>query len=155
MESKYFTPDIEDFHVGYECEIYDQSTSKLIKKVEWHTVKTHLGNSEIGKNVAINQVLKYIKQNKLRVPYLTKEQIEAEGWERLEFEREELYGYKKANYFLVFNEKVKTINIILQDPSKESEISWGLQTSPERFKFFCECKSINELRTICKLLNIK
>lgn len=140
MESKYFTPDIEDIRVGYECEIKNED-DKWISK----TIGFEYGWLEIPERY----------NTRLRTSYLTKEQIEAEGWERLEFEREELYGYKKANYFLVFNEKVKTINIILQDPSKESEISWGLQTSPERFKFFCECKCINTFRIICKLLNIK
>ena len=98
---------------------------------------------------------KHIEQKHIRTPYLTKEQIEAEGWKTLEFKREGLYSYEKANYFLVFNEKIRTINIILRDLAIVSEISWSLQTSPEHFKFFCECKCINTFRTICKLLNIK
>ncbi len=145
MDNKYFTPDIEDIHIGYECEIYDQSTSKLIKKVEWHIVKTHLGNSEIGKNVAINQVLKYIKQNKLRVPYLTKEQIEAEGWVEMsppiisisrEFRN---IPFIKDGYRLDYNLNSNQLAITVND----------------QFLFYGECPSINELRIICKLLNIK
>jgi hypothetical protein len=146
MENKYFTPEIEDIRVGYECEIECNSKWKPI-------IITAIDSEE--NSIGTDSGSYWLTAQNIKTPYLTKEQIETEGWERLEFEREELYGYKKDNYFLVFNEKVRTINIILRDPSKESEISWSLQTSPERFKFFCECKCINTFRTICKLLNIK
>lgn len=78
--NKYYTPRIEDITIGYECEIYEQSTNKLIKSVNWHIVSVVLGNSEYGETVAINKITNYLKQNKIRVPYLTKENIESEGW---------------------------------------------------------------------------
>ena len=98
-----------------------------------------------------------LEKKRIRTPYLTKEQIEAEGWIHTggKLLKEANQMFEKGNYFLVFNEKVKTINIILRDPSKECEISWSVQMSPEHFNFFCECKCINTFRTICKLLNIK
>jgi hypothetical protein len=154
MESKYFTPDIEDIRIGYE---YEQYHPKYHKNNDGETEDRNEWIKKVfGEPLMYGDTLsKHIEQENIRTPYLTNEQIEAEGWERLDFKREERYIYEKGNYFLVFNEKVKTINIILRDPSKESEISWSLQTSPERFKFFCECKCINTFRTICKLLNIK
>ena len=33
MENKYYTPKVEEFHVGFEIEVYNQSTSSWYKKV--------------------------------------------------------------------------------------------------------------------------
>jgi hypothetical protein len=46
--------------------------------------------------------------------------------------------------------KEPLLDFILRDPSIEERVG-----NPERFRFFCECKDINTLRKIEKLLNIK
>lgn len=128
---QYYTPEIEDIRVGYECEFTPSSESKDGGKnwiIHWKSVVVDSKNIQylFGAN-AFNQV---------RVPYLTKEQIEAEGWER----------YKKniggLEYSIVFYKN--TIEIYEMD-----------ETGYRVCKYNGNCPSINEFRTICKLLNIK
>ena len=66
----YFVPDIEDIRVGYECEIKPTGSEEL----DW---MPYVINGDTA--------FKYYKTKgkgatSIRVPYLTKEQIEAEGW---------------------------------------------------------------------------
>lgn len=123
MENKYFTPDIEDIHAGYECEllIYDKWEPNIVKPY-----------------TALESVVRCIKDQIIRVPYLTKEQIEAEGWEE-----------HSSNFF-------KKDLIMLQIDLEEYNIlirkgSWF----PEETLFKGNCKDINTFRKIIKLLNIK
>ncbi|TXG79215.1 MAG: hypothetical protein E6R13_10255 [Spirochaetes bacterium] len=65
MTEKYYTPDITEFHVGFEYEELEQG--------EWR--KTTSDGSDIyhiGKY--------YIKENKIRVKYLDQSDIESLGW---------------------------------------------------------------------------
>ncbi len=155
MENKYFTPDIEDLHIEYECEIYGQCTSKLIKKVEWHPVKVN-DSPEMSKYVGILQCKKLIKTHHIRVPYLTKEQIEAEGWTSFITEYKGETNLENMNY-IFFNEKVNymlgwyfntnQIALLVRDPSLVKDY----YTEPT---FRGECKDINTFRKIIKLLGI-
>lgn len=136
---KYFVPDISDIRVGYECEFYDSDDN------DW--TKVIIDNQSKLANFTGLEI-------PLRTPYLTKEQIEAEGWEYVESTRTwppNRHAFKKGNYFLIFrfDIEVPLLDCILQDPSKEERVS-----NPERFRFFCDCKDINTFRMICKLLNI-
>jgi len=148
MENKYFTPDIEDIRVGYECEIYEQKSRKLIKDVGWHTVKVTLGNSEYGESVAINRILNYIKQNKLRTRYLNKEQIEAEGWIELISTTPITQEVESAPTWTFLSKEDCTM--IFKVDCQHIQITKGSKTI-----FSGECKCINTLRYIEKLLNIK
>ena len=73
MENKYFTPDVKDFHIGYECEINTSNGWKSGKFPEILELNSEL--DEFDKNSFMKAAHAI-----LRVPYLTKEQIEAEGW---------------------------------------------------------------------------
>ena len=130
--NKYFTPDIEDLHIEYECEIYGQCTSKLIKKVEWHPVKVN-DSPEMSKYVGILQCKKLIKTHHIRVPYLTKEQIEAEGWKYVNMDM--CWIKNGIELYLEKNNKIE----ILKQPN---------------FLYQGECKDINTFKKIIKLLNI-
>ena len=140
MENKYFTPNIEDIRVGYECERDFSDTTEI---EEW-------------RNTVIEQDhFKSFYIEDIRTPYLTKEQIEAEGWVVMNtggIEPGQIngrYGFSKGNYFMIWYPETQLIDIILRDPSKEERV-WN----PERFRFFCECKDINTLRLISKLLGL-
>lgn len=74
-ENKYYTPDLEDLFVGYECEIENKprqhegfisSTFKEFHSWDKFTI------SEI---MEIQVAYGYFKRNEIRVPYLTREQI--------------------------------------------------------------------------------
>ena len=76
---------------------------------------------------------------KIRVPYLTKEQIEAEGWTK-----EKSY-FIKNNIYLFFEDKFLVID-------SGNPFSWEAIDSEILFKG--KCKDINTFRKICKLLEI-
>jgi hypothetical protein len=132
MENKYFTPDIEDIHVGYECEI-------LNNKEKWN--KINMPSIFIPK--CVNKVTErngWLETNKLRVPYLTKEQIEAEGWE---LSSEDKYlQFVKPNYSISYVEKLHLLIVIALE-EKQSDV-----------KYSGTCKDINTFRKITKLLGI-
>ena len=146
QQNKYFTPEISDIRVGYECE-YIQGTQ-----------------FEPCKIIDVSTSILAIETGLIRVPYLTVDQIIDEGWEFVEkdwYKRYDAfllwraYSFQKGNYFLVFNPIEYRIRLIYRDPSIESEKNGAVQMNPERFHFNCECKDINTFRYICKLLKIK
>jgi len=123
MENKYFTPDIEDIHAGYECEllIYD--------KWEPNTIKPY---------TALASVVRCIKDQIIRVPHLTKEQIEAEGWIACYFKDSVKCHFVKKDFELFIYED-NFISII---------------SKSFNFLYKGECKDINTFRKIIKLLKI-
>src|SRR5687768_16490771 len=64
ISSNYFTPSIEEIRVGYECE-----TINPVHRGEWYPTTINKGN------ISWIEFLDCV-----RVPYLTKEQIEKEGF---------------------------------------------------------------------------
>jgi len=133
---QYYTPEIEDFRVGYE---YERLNDKTWNK---ETLESHmLYTPNIGEacDSEITEILRDLHDNKIRVPYLTKEQIKAEGWE-LRTEGYSRNFYEKGEESLLVHHVGHWI--IITDLSEE-QIYKG------------DCKSINEFRTIMKLLNIK
>ncbi len=78
-DNDYFTPDIEDIRVGYECEIcphlgYDNTWIPTVGRCEQNSAKD-CNQDELTYDCLIDG---YVG---IRTPYLTREQIEAEGWE--------------------------------------------------------------------------
>lgn len=132
MENKYFIPNIEDLHVGYEGEYHnwcmDESGKPELNYDRWDKV--------ILTNSNVETMLKY-GVNHFRVPYLTKEQIEAEGW--------------------TYNEQYKTYHKV-----KNIESGYSIYFNTNKMLvsyngdciFYGECKDINTFRYICKLLKI-
>jgi len=95
---KYYVPDIEDIRVGYECE----ANLRLVgsSQDEWRTT--------IMKGIG-QDVIHYHSQGVYRTPYLTKEQIEGEGW----IDNETGWWIKKpTEEFLNFHELIDYNNYI-------------------------------------------
>lgn len=153
---KYFTPSIEDIRIGYECEIHTNSSLGWVKLI----VQNKISKDTIipkGYNSIVPSILyDYYEQNKIRVPYLTKEQIESEGWVYEGAKGYNLFGYDVEQGFHNAFEKG---NYIIQGRS--------LTPSSHHLKIFdtsngegamCiyegDCKDINTFRYICKLLGI-
>jgi hypothetical protein len=138
MENKYFTPDIEimeehlkyfvpeisDLCIGYELE-HLSATGYIATKFE------------IDSSLPALQEL--IKLNQVRVPYLTKEQIEAEGWE--DISTDEIIGLVKTDFVCIFDNKNYTISLTCLGKDK-------------KIGFAGNCKDINTFRKIIKLLGI-
>jgi hypothetical protein len=122
--NKYFTPDIEDIHAGYECELL------IYAKWEPNTIKPY---------TELKSVVKCIKNQVIRVPHLTKEQIEAEGW------KPEKSYFRKNDLYLFFENN--ELEIDFKEP-----FTWDASDSDVRYKG--KCKDINIFRKIIKLLEI-
>lgn len=145
---KYFQPDITDLRVGYECE------------VKWHTY----GDGINWRSYIVKAGDSILTTDNVRVPYLTKEQIEAEGWKPLEdkspftgkpFKWRKVIGEKETG---IFNQDhIYTLEYYGQGTNNlKIHLQW--ESSLNRFNgyIFCgTCKDINTFRYICKLLNIK
>lgn len=139
MENKYFTPDIEDLHIGYECEEHTPYSTD-----EWSKVIIEDFGSE--SDFDLQRCRDFIFMDKIRVPYLTKEQIEAEGWKFIKkHPGTECCDFEMGKYYLdVDFDFRENIHLRIYDGEYENEFNY----------FSGKCKDINTLRKIIKLLGI-
>lgn len=143
--SKYFTPSIEDIHVGYEYE-----WNKGCGKCEWKSSVILAG--ELGYNkltwtthcriFSLKEMLNY---EYIRVPYLTKEQIEKEGWKlesdsMLDINNNPVWPYSSPNLGMLYVPSTKFLGLY----DKKRKI----------YVYQAECKDINTFRKICKLVGV-
>lgn len=144
MENKYFTPNIEDLHVGYECkikEVVEDSNTRSGYNLEW--VPYIIGVNNIGTSDI------KVSSGSIRTPYLSKEQIANEGWKIIRNDikpapyKVDWVVARKGDYELCINLAMHDIMHMEINKTKHSVLYRG------------ECKSINELRTIFKFLKIK
>ncbi len=150
MENQYFTPNIEDIRIGYECELRGIEFHPSNDPYETDTLSEE--DTELFKNTIAKKedfhMFTWISSNRIRTPFLTKEQIEKEGWgvlsERTIFsESKDLYTgyYRKYEYELYYNYETKILSIYK-----------GM-----RIPLICDvkCKDINTLRYMMKIFNIE
>lgn len=137
-ENKYYTPNIEDIRIGYECEVL---VSPTINSVDWSPL------SKIIDKEDLNRVLIVYDRNNLsvRTSYLTKEEIEAEGWKLVSIEGWIDCLHKKS--------VLSNCSYYLWLESNELEIRKDF-IDLESTVYKGKCPSINEFRYICKLLGI-
>jgi hypothetical protein len=69
---KYYTPELEEFHVGFEYELMDLALNMVDKEFRSDVI-THGGD--------IDNALEWIKTNEVRVKHLDREDIESLKWE--------------------------------------------------------------------------
>lgn len=128
--NKYYTPSIEDIRIGYECEILNGYGN-------WHTINITLGhifNDLLFHTRDISKELSGI----FRTPYLTKEDIESEGWTH-KWHEKRVHSWEKEDFVLSAFDDILRIKISYKS---------GYQL------FDGNCLSINELRTISKLIGV-
>ncbi len=92
MENKYYTPTIEEFHVGFEYEIYEDWDIPGREK-SWH--KQVFG--EDGDNPEQMGYVSDYSLDIIRVKYLDKEDIQSLGWEGYD----DYYTHSGGRYKLV------------------------------------------------------
>jgi len=137
MDEKYYIPEIEDFRIGYEYEMYEGFgwTKQVFPKPWW------FNNGGMGTiNVLKNALVDYI-----HVPYLTKEQIEAEGWKIDHEWGDDVFRATKGVYMIVYSMKSKKIDI------HESMADAEWHTSIDSV----ECRCINDFRWLMKRVEVK
>lgn len=137
MENKYYTPEIEDLRVGYICE--------MRQKDIWEPYK-------VQNNDCLSD---FRNMDGIRTQYLTREQIEAEGW-AFKYEAGDTQYFTSGvpwkddgrERFLDYRPITNILKITTTDKGYN-------QDGPNHsIKFHGKCSSINEFRTICKLLHI-
>lgn len=161
MEKQYYSPDLEDLFIGYELE-YLFVTTPMTKLWKPFKIENSFDFNEIW------DVFNEGKSTNIRTPYLSKEDIEKEGWEfypkgynnfleralsKSEWERAEEYNYdtnsfpfelwfKRGDYYLALYRSTSKLLIVKK-----------LDTPNLIFKG--KCPSVNEFRKVIKLLEIK
>ncbi len=183
QENKYYTPDVSELHVGYECEAcfssyggytiidcsepdkpwehhppVDKEAAKhwtKFKLIEREDIWTSNGRDHSTAVMCLND-------KRLRTQYLSREQIEAEGWDtvkelpRWTEKQPIIYGSGYKNAMMAIDFENHLIWVGPKDPTKSMD---GTQDEydypPNKGMFRGECKSINEFRKIIKLLGIK
>lgn len=138
-ENKYFTPSIEDIRVGYECEIKQRGLGYL----DWTPYTIH-------SKYAFYHYFDDSGSASIRVPYLTKEQIEAEGW-ILKSDYGAGTSYMKGSTYRLDTHKHAGLTYNLHDIRL---FKLGLWEDIRGKVYEGECKDINTFRYICKLLGI-
>jgi hypothetical protein len=128
--NKYFIPNIEDLCIGYEFEY--QGFDK-----KWHKVVYHINSTDKLNFIYINPtlLLEYINNKTIRVSYLTKEQIEAEGWKHSEKNCFDFNDRWMCSWYPEHN------RVEFYDNENENG-------------FAGNCKDINTFRKLIKLLGI-
>lgn len=134
MSDLYYTPEISDLFVGYEGEITDCCEEK------WR--KLTISKNYLRKAISI---IENHFPKRIRTPYLTKEQIEKEGWKEIHYRE---YIREVGNRTIHFSNGQKESE---EDTEYVSIIKMHNSTST---LFEGECPSINEFRKICKWLGI-
>lgn len=163
MENKYYTPEIRDLYVGYECEA--AQVKFPINDNDWY--KTIIFERDFKesfpRSFGHNDTFS-IWSFPLRTPFLTQAQIEAEGFQLLaksvdlwfKFKEspvthtkiQDFYKYRPSNLFL--NYGLHDCRLIIKcDFLGDNDFD----KADTLFKGYCP--SINELRSIFKLLKIK
>ncbi len=161
-ELKYYTPDVSELYIGYECEA-DFSLGKItlinIRKDEKNSSKELDLSEPIWKPSIIEEIPKNIEEflNKIRTPYLNKFQIEKEGWDFIKTEKDDftiLYEFiKPVSWFKVILVYYPNSNHLILSRKIEFELNGEMNTNVEHI-FNGTIKSINEFRTLIKWLGI-
>lgn len=143
MENKYFTPDIEDICIGYECEINDALGYKVdyIKCIIDDKVLVATSDNSFEAS-SLSSIIDMVNDGygRIKTPYLTKEQIEAEGW-KIAAKDSFTPLFRKSNFTLGYREEDNKLKI-----QTFGENSYTL--------YYGKCKCINDLRKIIKLLGL-
>ncbi len=140
----YYTPTIDELFIGYVC---DAESSWGYQHGTWPEVL--MTDTVRGMNIQRDPINGVINGSRwLRTEYLTRKQIEEEGWKKS--------GGLSDGGSLLFDLYEKYV-LTAFHPVNKRRIS--IQVIQEDLKlkvlFDGECKSVNEFRLILKLLNIK
>lgn len=164
---EFYIPTIDELCVGFE---YEVNNPIIWHSREWNILRPNnriedgsYAKEDRWSKKVFQEPFMYgstlsnqLKLNNIRVPKLRTADIIAEGWHVLDSQR---YSYTindnkiplaKDNYFLIWYRNAYMVDIIIKDPSKV--IVTNEFHSPERFRFYTKCPTINHFRKIEKLL---
>lgn len=151
-EEKYYTPSIEEFHVGFEYEIYSEGLfeDSIEDFCGWYSYKFQQGNCfRDFEDIKLNL-------QQIRVKYLDKSDIESLGWKEAEETKEILQRFGRytvfecANIFLtVYSDNMISIVVntgkVKLTPNEPMDLACIFNGT---------IKNKNELKTLMKQLGI-
>lgn len=165
QQNKYYTPSIEELHVGYECELSLQSSTgwymfdfsgetptEFIPFPDgpfrhWSKVPIIEKEDLFNNGREIQVFIDALKDNRVRTKYLDQSDIESCGWE---YDGNDTDGWNK--YYLFTGDT----SWYLHHGYNNEILIIKYENHKSKGTFYNgECKSINELRKIMKWLNIK
>ena len=105
MDNKYYTPTIEEFHVGFDCELFHQYSES-----EDHFDKEIYDElTPVWWNRTMDEL---IRNKEVRVKYLDKEDIESLGWK---LKGEEIKKAPYKSHFCTFIKDKNELHIQLEN----------------------------------------
>lgn len=172
LNSNYYTPDREDLFDGYECEVYfcnkvgNEIVSPAITYSPFQWSKEYVDNLK-----KVTSTYQYLREKDwengklnallltriitdwsnthsiIRTKYLTREDIEKEGW---------VYNGNNGGFPSFYKGNINTNYYQIRLVNEILEIAdYGMKNPGRRNPlFFGKCKSVNEFRKLCKMLEI-
>lgn len=147
MNKEYYIPEIEDIYLGYEFEFCSLVNPFTPEWVFMTLIKDNPYRFENSKGI-LEVMQTNIEKGYIRTPYLTKEQIENEGWKSTNNSNKFTHPVEVS---LELNYDFDTHYLWITYPRYivDEDIYYKAN------KYVGKCPSINEFRKICKLLEIK
>ena len=148
QQNKYYTPDISELHVGYECE-HTSNMSAFICEDYDDVVKDKLTSTDLRWYITWGEEEKGLEKF-VRTKYLDQSDIESCGWVK---DWDENSNYTDCYKLLVKSD--------INDQSDDNWELWqygkivSISNESSNRCFDGECKSINELKKLMQWLNIK
>jgi len=139
MDDKYYVPEKEEFHIGFEYEIYEDFDS--LPKKSWHKLvygDAGTGEEDMGHPFPCDNTV----DDRIRVEFLTREQIEKEGFVKDSGDYD--FIIPETRYQLeIHNNYGKYCTVHITEDYGNHLLHHGL------------CKNISKLRTILKDVGVK
>ena len=165
QENKYYTPDISELYVGYECQIGNTGYAEDFEGVNWRNIVLGKRDEENSSSYPYYDLFADIADSlfQIRTKYLDQSDIESCGWENCrkltdwfgKNDKLNQVAFDKENMMLGYDYDTHILVIAVKDPTKSEDGKTEVFDYPRNAKWFRgECKSINELRTIMKFLKI-
>ena len=143
MENKYYTPEISEFHFGFEYEWMREGEGAT----PWTKSSVTFNKGPVGDEDAW-------RNNDYRVKYLDKSDIEELGWKYVgEYSDEDkkVMSFQKGNWVLAYNFTLKKIFIFVRDYSEEPDLFGSARDVKVSG---LEVKNKSELKKLIKNLKI-
>lgn len=140
MDNKYYTPTLEEFHVGFRYEF----TINLHHPAEYVWEDMELGDNEL------TNIQFHIERGEIRVKYLDQDDLEELGWEL-----DQCTGKDGCQYYITRG--FDTIASLVVGSRELSYIGEHciLIDAFKRGSFEGSCKNYNEMKKLMQMLNIK
>jgi len=153
MDNKYYTPNIEEFHIGFEYEVFQSSTKESMK----YSAKQDVW-IDIIHNVSLTllSVKEILRDDLVRVKYLDKEDVAELDWKiTKEYSCEFEAQYKVSEYeFYDLTYEQEEHRLTIEKFYQSKMIAKPINQYDSVTVFIGIIKNKSELKRIIKQLNI-